>query len=196
LREERAALLEISRGEQPSKAPQGLLELGLVKASRGVYELAIPLLRGGDKEVVTSAVVEVAHDAAEELVSRYDIIERAYEALGYSRWLEGVGDFVELAIHAVMALSIEELVERGALPPIPGEAPASWGVWLWEPPWTLDLKVLYHHALEELREVMERQGPRGGVVELVKRAEELAEKGEYHSALKVLEKAVDTYRQP
>ncbi|RLE83272.1 MAG: hypothetical protein DRJ67_12540 [Thermoprotei archaeon] len=194
LQEQGEVLLELCRSGSIREVPSGLVELGLVRASGEGYELAVPVLRGGDKVLVTEAVVAVAHEAAEELVARYGVIEDAFRSLGYAEWLEGVGDFVELAIHVVMALSIEELVERGALPGIPEEPSASWGVWLWEAPWTLDYSVIYRHIFGEIREIVERHGACDRVEELISGAENLARKGEYGEALMMLKKAIDIYR--
>jgi len=192
---ERSALAELCRGSYTGGVPRGLVELGLVRASRGCYEPAVPMLRDRDKELMTEVVVAIAHEAAEELVRRYDRIEMAFVDLGYSRRLEGMGDFAELALHVVMALSIEELVDRGVLPRIPEEAPPNWGVWLWSRPWTLDLGVLYRHTLGELAEIVDRLGARSDVEAHISSAEALARRGEYGNALAELEKAIDIYKR-
>lgn len=192
---ERSSLLELCREGRLEEVPETLVELGLARASRAGYELAVPVLRDGDKELVTEVVVAVAHESAEELVSRYSLIENAFRNLGYSEWLEGIGDFAELAFHVVMALSVEELVDREALPKIPEEAPASWGVWMWSSPWTLSFKIICNHMLEELVEIANRRGPRANVERMIEEAREMARRGEYRSALVRLREAIDAYRE-
>ena len=182
LKEEKESLLKLCEGKQPKITPVGLVKIGIVKFCEN-YELTIPLLKDKDKEIMTETVIVVAHEAAKEVISRYDMIKAMFKDLKYSKWLDGIGDFAEYILHAVMALSIEELVKREVLPKIPEEVPASWGMWAWSLPWTLDLKTLYCHGLEELRGII---GKRGVISDI----ETLARKGEYEKALIILKKAV------
>ena len=83
----------------------------------------------------------VSESVAEVIMDNVETIQRSYKALGYSLWLPGIGDYLEIVYHMLMAYTTRELVKRKLLPKIPEVAPPNWAVWMWEPPWMLDAKL-------------------------------------------------------
>jgi hypothetical protein len=86
-------------------------------------------------------VKRVSDSVAEAIMDNVEIIQRDYKALGYSLWLPGIGDYLEIVYSMLTAFTTKELVERRLLPKMPEVAPPNWAVWAWEFPWTLDVKA-------------------------------------------------------
>lgn len=178
------------------RVPEELVKLGLVRCVDG-FRLAVPLLREGDKYILTKAVGKVAYKVAEELVLRrgfQSVLMEAFSELGYSNWMNYMGDFDEIACHSVMALTVEELIHRRCIPEVPERPPMSWGVWLWERPWTLSFKAIYELEASEVEQVVRRLGELEGVKPMLEEAERLFVMGRYQEAVYRLEEVIAKYK--
>jgi len=181
-------ICKLLEGTPPQKLPEGLLKMGLVKLQKGGVTLKVPVVNAKDREVITETVLSLGYELAEIFMSDYNVVRRSFDELGYSKWLKGIGDYAELIFHQVMGLTVLELMRREILPPVPEKAPACWGTWLWQAPWTLDLRIMLSRGLGLLERLI--MGNRG--LELlrkdIERARRLVEEGQYFKASEVMKR--------
>ena len=187
------AIVSICSGEFVGEVPKRLLELELIRRKNG-YVLNIPLLKNKDKDILTEAVLEASHRVAEAAISKYNIIRKAFRDLSYNMWISGIGDFVEMVLHFIMALVIKELSSEGHLPRIPERPKMNWGIWLWEKPWTLSLSRIYAHLLLEIEEIMDKWGTSKDAKSLLARSKDLFSIGKQGEALRMLKEILDAYK--
>ncbi|KPV62458.1 MAG: hypothetical protein AOA65_1820 [Candidatus Bathyarchaeota archaeon BA1] len=127
--------LFVEVGEEPVRS---LLQLNWVRRKNDEISLNLPAIRAVDREPLSKLVKKVSEGVAQAVIESIDIIRQSYETLDYYSWLPGIGDYLEIVYHMLMAYTTKELVRRGLLPKIPEELPPNWSVWTWEIPWMLN----------------------------------------------------------
>jgi len=116
-----------------------LIKMNWLKVLKGKIQLNLPVIGKNDKKLLTKLVEEISIKIAEKVVNNIDLIIESYKKLNYSKHLEGMGDYLQLTYHILMGYTVKKLIEKEILPKLPKIAPPNYAVWMWEPPWTLEI---------------------------------------------------------
>jgi len=93
-------------------------------------EVLVPAMDGSVRKYLMPVVSKAAGTAAEEVFENFDVILDAFKNSLYSKFLDGAGDYIQYCYHVLMYLSIENLVQKGLLPPIPKPTPEYFGIYI------------------------------------------------------------------
>ena len=115
-----------------------LVDLGWVKLENGVVQLNLPVIRGVDKKPLTRLVIDVSKEVSKVIIDNVNEIVESCKEFNYCQYLEGLGDYLQMAYHILIGLTVKRLIEENVLPKIPFKVALNWGVWMWDPPWMFD----------------------------------------------------------
>ena len=93
-------------------------------------KLMVPVMDGNVRKHLSSITAKAAENAAEKTFKNFGVILDAFQRSPYSKFLDGAGDYIQYSYHILMYLSIEKLIERGLLPPIPRPVPSYFGTYI------------------------------------------------------------------
>jgi len=96
-------------------------------------EVLVPVMDGSIRKYLMPAVSKAAGTAAEEVFENFNVILDAFKNSLYSKFLDGAGDYIQYCYHVLMYLSIENLIQKGLLPPIPKPTPEYIGIYVFYP---------------------------------------------------------------
>lgn len=94
------------------------------------YEVLVPVMDIRARKHLMPLMSKAAGTAAEEVFENFDVILDAFKNSSYSKFLDGAGDYIQYCYHVLMYLSIENLIQKGLLPPIPKPAPGYFGTYI------------------------------------------------------------------
>jgi hypothetical protein len=90
--------------------------------------LLVPIVEAGTIKSLWPAMENIGRDAAELAFARFTDITDSYNRSTYSKFLENDEDYIQVLIHSLFCLTIEQLVKSGTVSRIPEIVPESFGV--------------------------------------------------------------------
>ena len=91
--------------------------------------LLVPIVQAGTIKSLWPLMENIGKDAAEVAFARFTDITDSYNKSTYSKFLVNDEDYIQVLIHSLFGLTIEQLVKSGTLSPVPETVPESFGVY-------------------------------------------------------------------
>jgi len=105
---------------------QMLRDLGWIANNR----LLVPIVEAATIKRLWPMIEKVGRDAAEVAFDNFADITNSYDKAPYSKFLDDDDDYIQVCIHSLFGLIVEQLVKNGEVSRIPKPVPESFGVYL------------------------------------------------------------------
>lgn len=92
--------------------------------------LLVPVLDENTRKNLIPLIEKTGEGAADTVFQNFDIIMDAFQKSPYAKFLDGAGDYIQYCYHVLMYLTIESLIQKGFLPPIPAPFPEYFGAYV------------------------------------------------------------------
>ena len=92
--------------------------------------LLVPVIKASTLESLLPAFQEIGKEAAGIAFERYGNLSDSYKQSTYSKFLSYDEDYIQVLIHSLFGLTIEQLVKNGTVAQIPKPVPESFGAFI------------------------------------------------------------------
>ena len=125
-----AGLFKISPGggmdSLTDREKEILRDLGWISDER----LMVPIVNASTIKSLMPVIKNIGRDAAEVAFAEFADLTDSYNNSSYAKFLDHEEDYIQVLIHSLFGLTIEQLVRVGAVSQVPGTVPESFGVYI------------------------------------------------------------------
>ena len=91
--------------------------------------LLVPIVQAGTIKSLWPEMEIIGRDAAEVAFAKFSDITDSYNTSTYAKFLDNDEDYIQVLIHSLFGLTIEQLVRSGTVSQVPETVPESFGVY-------------------------------------------------------------------
>lgn len=92
--------------------------------------LLVPIIKASTIKSLLPVLENIGRDAAEVAYAKFTDITESYSKSTYSKFLDNKEDYIQVLIHSLFGLTIEQLVRSGTVTEVPETVPESFGVYI------------------------------------------------------------------
>jgi len=92
--------------------------------------LLVPVVNATTLKSMLPAIEDIGRNAAEVAFTKFTDLTDSYNNSGYSKFLDYKEDYIQVLIHSLFGLTIEQLVKSGTVSQIPEPVPETCGVFI------------------------------------------------------------------